>query len=62
MEWLLGDLRTPRTVEDMARQAGLSRRHFIRRFQEQTGSGVHVDSRQPAHTCMSTNGYVRLAR
>lgn len=38
MDWLLRDLRTPRTVDEMARQAGLSRRHFIRRFEEQTGT------------------------
>ncbi|WP_422747064.1 GlxA family transcriptional regulator [Mycobacterium sp. WMMD1722] len=38
MEWAITEMRRPLTVERLARHAGLSRRTFMRRFAEQTGT------------------------
>jgi transcriptional regulator GlxA family with amidase domain len=38
LEWAIAEMRRPLTVDRMARHAGMSRRTFVRRFAEQTGS------------------------
>lgn len=40
--WILANLDRRHSIEDLARRSNLSRRSFIRRFREETGTSTHV--------------------
>lgn len=41
LQWLAARLHQPHAIDDLARRAAMSRRHFTRRFREVTGSSVN---------------------